>query len=56
MIPRSPNEFSVPVIPPEAARLIPSTAMIDAVPMIIPSIVRTERMRLRQIAANASAT
>ena len=42
-------------IPPEAARLIPSTAMIDEVPMIIPSMVRIERVRLRQIAAKASA-
>ena len=55
-MPGSPNEFSVPVMPPDAARLMPSTAMIDDVPMIMPSIVRIERVRLRQIAANASPT
>ena len=54
-MPWSPNEFSVPVIPPDAARLIPSTAMIDEVPMIIPSMVSSERVRLRQMAENASA-
>ena len=41
-------------MPPEAALLIPSTAMIDEVPMTIPSMVRIERVRLRQIAASAS--
>ncbi len=56
VMPGSPNELSVPVIPPEAARLMPSTAMIDEVPMIIPSMVSSERVRLRQIAENASAT
>jgi len=53
-MPGSPNEFSVPAMPPDAARLIPSTAMIDDVPMIIPSIVSTDRVRLRQIAVRAS--
>ena len=54
VMPGSPNEFSVPVMPPDAARLIPSTAMIDDVPMIMPSIVSSDRVRLRQIAVNAS--
>jgi hypothetical protein len=54
MIPGSPNEFSVPAMPPDAALLMPSTPMMDAVPMIMPSIVSTDRTRLRQIASSAS--
>jgi len=41
-------------MPADAARLIPSTAMIDDVPMIMPSIVSSDLVRLRQIALNAS--
>ena len=39
-MPGSPNGRSVPLIPPDAALLMPSTAMIDDVPMIMPSIVK----------------
>ena len=41
-------------IPPEAALPIPRTAITEAVPMIMPTIVRIERVRLRQIASSAS--
>ena len=37
-----------------AARLIPKTAIIEALPMIIPSIVNADRTRLRQSAATDS--
>ena len=51
---QSPNDANVPVMPLVAARLMPKTAMIEALPMIMPSMVRAERTRLRQSAAAAS--
>ena len=41
-------------MPLVAARLMPKTAMIEALPMIMPSIVSAERTRLRQSEAIAS--
>ncbi len=41
-------------MPAEAALPMPRTAMTELVPMIMPSMVRIERARLRQIASSAS--
>ena len=49
-----PNDANVLVMPLVAARLMPKTAMIDALPMIMPSMVNAERTRLRHSAAIAS--
>ena len=55
MIGNVPNDLNVPSIPLVAALLKPKTVMIDALPMIMPSIVRIERVRLRHSDASASA-
>ena len=41
-------------MPAEAMVPMPKTAMTELVPMIMPSIVKTERVRLRQSAPSAS--
>ncbi len=54
MIGACPNDLKREAIPLVVASLTAKTVTIEALPIIIPSVVRTERMRLRDTESIAS--